>query len=386
VKICHVAPELLPVPPVRGGAIERWIRDAARLLAERGHDVHVVSRDHGDRKRAAYLDGVQYHFVRIPSWIDSGRTAAVLRGPWYFSAAGRLLSRLRPDIVHHHSRPSGLWLASLLAGRSRYVISLHSMQYGWNFGYAAWDRVLFRQAFKACARVLCVSDFVKQHTLDLYPDLGPKTMTLYNGVDGRTFHPHVGSEGDRQPQIVLYVGRIEERKGVHLLLEAFERVIARRVAGVRLRIVGPHSYWAAQPSSFYTSLANRCSKTTGVEFRGPTYDDAELAGVYRSATVSVVPSVFPEALGLTSIEAQASGVPVVVSNAGGLPETVLPDQSGLIFENGDVDGLASSVVSLLNDPSRLSAMRTCARAWAMKRFSWDHIASRLEDIYAEAIA
>ena len=50
-RICHVAPELLPVPPTRGGAIERWIRDAAVRLAARGHEVHVISRDHGDGRK-----------------------------------------------------------------------------------------------------------------------------------------------------------------------------------------------------------------------------------------------------------------------------------------------------------------------------------------------
>jgi len=386
VRICYVAPELLPVPPVKGGAIERWIRDGAGVLAGRGHDVHVVSRDHGDGKHETCLDGVHYHFVRIPPAVDRGRTAAVLRGLWYFSDAGRLVRRLRPDIVHHHSRPAGLYLSGVFASGSRHVISLHSMHYGWNFGYAAWDRVLFRRAFRACARVLCVSDFVRRHTLELYPDLGGKMMTLYNGVDGTTFHPDPHAELDSREPTILFVGRVEERKGVHLLLDAFERVISKRAGRARLKIVGPHSYWNAQPTAFYLGVVERCRTMPRVELRGPTYADAELADIYRSATIGVVPSVFPEALGLTSLEAQASGVPVVVSNAGGLSETVLPGESGLVFENGDVDGLASSVLDLLGDPRRLRAMGAGARAWAMERFSWDHIASQLENIYGQVLA
>jgi glycosyltransferase involved in cell wall biosynthesis len=176
---------------------------------------------------------------------------------------------------------------------------------------------------------------------------------------------------------------VEERKGVHLLLDAFERVISKRAGRARLKIVGPHSYWNAQPTAFYLRVVERCRTIPRVELRGPTYADAELADIYRRATISVVPSVFPEALGLTSLEAQASGVPVVVSNAGGLSETVLPGESGLVFENGDVDGLASSVLDLLGDPRRLRAMGAGAREWAMERFSWDHIASQLETIYAQ---
>jgi glycosyltransferase involved in cell wall biosynthesis len=386
VRICHVAPELLPVPPVKGGAIERWIRDAAGQLAKRGHDVHVVSRDHDDGTQQRRIDGVSYHFVRIPPFLDRGRAAALGRGLWYFRGVGRVLRQLRPDVVHHHSRPAGAYLSSGFAASSRQVISLHSMSYGWNFCYRAWDRVLFRRAFAASARVLCVSEFIRRHTLDLYPELDGKMATLYNGVDDMLFHPDAAATFDSPEPTILFVGRVEERKGVHLLLDAFERSIGKQIRGAQLKIVGPHSYWNAEPSAYYLSLAERCRTIPRVQLLGPTYVDADLAAVYRSATIAVVPSVFPEALGLTSLEAQASGVPVVVSSAGGLPETVRPGESGVVFDNGDVDGLASAVLGLLSDRRRLQTMAVAARAWAIQQFSWRHIASQLETIYAQIAA
>jgi glycosyltransferase involved in cell wall biosynthesis len=270
--------------------------------------------------------------------------------------------------------------------RAKSVISLHSLRYGWNFGYAAWDRSLFRRAFSASARLLCVSDFVRRHVSQLYPEFEHKTTVLYNGVDGTTFCPDATSSNDWDEPTILYVGRVEARKGVDVLLDAFERVISRRAEDVRLKIVGPHSYWHAEPTPFYRRIVERCRAIPRVELCGPTYVDAELAAVYRSGTIGVVPSVFPEALGLTSLEAQASGVPVVVSSAGGLPETVLPGESGVVFQSGDIDGLASAVLGLLADRRRLRVMGDCARVWAMKQFSWDHIASQLEDIYARVVA
>jgi glycosyltransferase involved in cell wall biosynthesis len=374
------------VPPDKGGAIERWIRDAARLLAARGHDVHVVSRDHGDQARRREIDGVTYHFIRIPAALDRGQLAVIGRGAWYFTRAAALAARLAPQVVHHHSRPASVYAGLRRGQRARHVLSLHSMRYGWTCVYGGADRSLFRAAFRACARVLPVSDFIKRHALQHYPELEGKIATLYNGVDGRTFHPR-GPE-DSLPTFradcptILYVGRVEERKGVHVLLEAFERM---RAGGcqARLRIVGPHSYWSSSPSSFYASFAERCRRLGHIELRAPTYVDEELASIYRSATVSVVPSVFPEALGLTSLEAQASGVPVIVSNAGGLPETVRAGESGLVVEQGDADALASATLTLLGDPARAREMGRCARAWAMERFSWDRIASQLEVVYAE---
>lgn len=382
----HVAPELLPVPPVHGGAIERWIRDAAGRLAARGHDVHVVSRDHGDGIAERSLDGVHYHFVRIPQSPPRNNLVVALRAWRYFRAAARIVARVRPDVVHHHSRPAALWLTARAAPRVRQVISLHSMQYGWGFGYRAGDRGLFRPGFRACARVLCVSDFIRRHTLEAFPELEDKAATLYNGVDGQTFHPdaHPAPNAD-DTLTILYVGRVEERKGVHVLVDAFQQVIGSSGINARLRIVGPHSYWDARPSAFYATLAERCRGDARIELRGPTYVDDELAAVYRSADVSIVPSVFPEALGLTSLEAQASGVPVVVSDAGGLPETVRAGESGLVCERGNPAALGAAIRALLADRDRLHAMGRLARAWAMERFSWDVIATELEAEYARVV-
>ncbi len=386
-RICHVAPELLPVPPIRGGAIERWVRDAALRLVSRGHDVHVISRDRGAGAAAETIDGVHYHYIAIPSWLDRGRPAALFRGLWYYLGVRRVLARLDLDIVHHHSRPAGLWLSHPSRSRARLIISLHSMDYGWGFGYRAWDRRWFARGLAMASRVLCVSRFIEKHTAERYP--GVRLTTVYNGVDGDLFRPgaedHKPQAPSRKPITILYVGRVEERKGVKLLVDAFEQVISTRVPDARLRIVGPHSYWDAQPSGYYAAIKARADANDRIELRGPTYVDQELAEIYRDAAVSVVPSTFPEALGLTSIEAQASGTPVVVSNLGGLPETVSPEASGLVFENGNSAALADAVIQLLTAETRRATMGRNARHWALDNFSWDVIAGQLEGVYAEVV-
>ena len=381
-RICHVAPELLPVPPSRGGAIERWIRDAAVRLAGRGHELHVISRDHGDGRTQAVIDAVHYHFIPVAPAIDRGMAAVMFRGWLHYRRARRLLRSIGPDIVHHHSRPAGLAISRGGAPRAAHVISLHSMDYGWSFGYARWDRRLFNRGFAAAAQVLGVSNFIRRHTEERYASVHGKARTVYNGVDGTLFFP----QGEPDDPPILYVGRVEERKGVHVLIDAFEQVISKQRPRARLRIVGPHSYWDAQPSAYYRALADRCAANPRIELRGPTYDDRELAAVYRDAAVSVVPSVFPEALGLTALEAQASGVPVVVSDAGGLPETVDAGKSGLVFANRNVGQLAEAILSILGNDERRRAMGAAAREWVMRTFSWDVIAAELEQSYRDGLA
>jgi len=395
-RICHVGPELLPVPPTRGGAIERWIRDAAVRLHGRGHEVHVIARDHGDGRKADVIDGVHYHFVEIPSSIDSGVLSVMWRGLWHYNGVRHVLGGIAPDVVHHHSRPAGLWLSKGGAPRAKQVISLHSMDYGWSFGYARWDRRLFKRGFAAATRVLGVSNFIREHAEQRYPSVIGKTRTVYNGVDGTVFCPPSpeppslagtsASVGETGSDLILYVGRVEERKGVHVLLDAFEQVISQQRPRSRLRIVGPHSYWDAEPSPYYRALRERCAANPRIELRGPTYDDRELAAIYRDAAVSVIPSVFPEALGLTSLEAQASGVPVVVSDAGALPESVDAGTSGLVFENGSIGQLGEAVLSIIGNDERRRTMGAAAREWAMRTFSWDVIAAELERTYLEALA
>jgi len=381
-RICHVAPELLPVPPTRGGAIERWIRDAATRLAARGHEVHVMSRDHGDGRANETIDGVRYHYVAVPPVIDRGVAAVMLRGLWHYEGARRVLAAVKPDIVHHHSRPAGLWLSKGGAPAAKHLISLHSMDYGWSFGYARWDRRLFNRGFAAASRVLGVSNFIRDHASQVYPVVRSKARTVYNGVDGNVFKP----QGEPNDPPILYVGRVDPRKGVHVLVDAFEQVISKQRPNTRLRIVGPHSYWDERPSSYYQALKERCAGNPRIELREPTFDDTELAAIYRDSACTIVPSTFPEALGLTSLEAQASGVPVVVSNAGGLPETVDAGKSGLIFENGNSAELGEAVLSIIGNPERRRAMGHAAREWVMTTFSWDVIAAALERTYHEAMA
>jgi spore coat protein SA len=379
-----VAPELLPVPPTRGGAIERWIRDATIKLAGRGHVVDVIARDHGDGLTERVIDGVRYHFVRIPPAIDSGRLAGLFKGLWYYAAARRIIARLNPDIVHHHSRPAGLWLTMRSGAAPRHVISLHSMDYGWGFGHRAWDRGLFRHGLARAARILCVSKFIHRHTVERYPSIAGHATTVYNGVDGAQFRPNPKAAG-KSERLVVYVGRVEERKGVAVLVDAFEQFVSAAAPDVKLVIVGPHSYWDAKPSGYYRTLADRCAANPRIEFRGPTYSDDELAAVYRSATVSVVPSVFPEALGLVSLEAQASGTPVVVSDAGGLPESVAPGESGIVVEQRNAEQLGNAIAALLTDEPKRSAMAAAARPWVMSTFSWDVIAAQLEGVYRDVL-
>src|SRR3989338_7766765 len=166
-KVCLVAPELMPVPPVRGGAIETGIAGVAPELARLGAEVHVISVADPTLQPNTIPVGpghVTYHYVRIPRMLRRFPLDVIANGFCYFRRAGAIIKALKPDIVRHHNRPLGLLMAkSRYAHPCRHVVSIHNLDYGWCLSSRRVDRLFFRRAFAQCDKVLTVSDFLNRY-------------------------------------------------------------------------------------------------------------------------------------------------------------------------------------------------------------------------------
>ena len=137
------------------------------------------------------------------------------------------------------------------AGEAGDLAAQHGIRLG--VRVCRWDRRLFNCGFAAATRVLGVSNFIRDHAEQRYPRVPVEVEDrLQRRRWQRCFGPEWRST-DYDPPI-LYVGRVEERKGVHVLVDAFEQVISKQRPNARLRIVGPHSYWDAKPSPYYQAL------------------------------------------------------------------------------------------------------------------------------------
>jgi glycosyltransferase involved in cell wall biosynthesis len=201
-----------------------------------------------------------------------------------------------------------------------------------------------------------------------------RTSVLYNPIDVEHFRPNA----DRRKQtraalgfapddvVIGFAGRFERQKGVLILESALERVMTA-ASNVRALWVGDGEL----ASRIGASIAS--SPHAGSHVRRPWSDD--IANYYAAMDILVFPSTRRESFGRVAAEAQASGIPVVGSRAGGIPETIRENESGLLVPPEDADALAAALLRLVNDALLRARMGAAGRAQAVERFSTPHIAS-----------
>ena len=178
-------------------------------------------------------------------------------------------------------------------------------------------------------------------------------MHIPNFTDTDLFTP-----SESVDDYVLYYGKIERPKGVHLLIEAVAELSKTRT--VRCLMVGDGDDRPA--------LEKNAGKSGGIEFLGRR-SGAELRDIVRRARCVVVPSVCLENGSMVIIESMASGRPVVASRSGGNPEYVADGVTGMLFTSGDAHDLAEKLVAVLADPARADAMGRAGRKTAIERLS-----------------
>jgi phosphatidylinositol alpha-mannosyltransferase len=194
---------------------------------------------------------------------------------------------------------------------------------------------------------------------------------LPNGV----LIPPAADPNGREHQI-LFAGRQEARKGLHVLLGAWPEI--RRRTGARLRIVG------ADPLAVRLLLTRERISDEGIDILGFLSQDDLTAELLRAKAL-VAPSLGGESFGMVLTRAYACATPVVASDIDGYRE-VMTKEAAVSFPAGDEPALTQAVVGLLEDEPRRAALGAAARRIAIERYSWDDVGRRLVEIYEQALA
>lgn len=199
--------------------------------------------------------------------------------------------------------------------------------------------------------------------------VGGRIHVVHSGIP----RPPAGAPPERDPDLVAYVGRVKAYKSIDHFIRCAAMVARRRK--IRARIVGD-----GDALDGLKSLARELG--VAVDFAGFVSED-EKYRVYQMARVIVQPSI-KEGWGLTAIEAQACGTPVICADSPGLREVVRDGETGFLYPYGRVEQMAERVIELLDDRPKWRRFSRAARDWA-GHFSWDRSARRLEGALKEAI-
>ena len=352
-------------------ASERFIQDQAAALT-RWRPLVV-----GLERKGEVLPRVREGMIVAES--AGERLAFRLRG-----RGGRIEAELRaagPALIHAHFGTDGLLVLPL--ARALGVPLITSLR-GYDVtrsdsallrsGRLSWMRYAIGKKRLQCggALFLAVSDALRERAIARgYPEA--RTLTHYNGVDLDRFRPDVAR---REPGLILHVGRLVEKKGTKVLIEA-----VAGMAGATLTIIGDGPLRAA---------LERQAREIGdrVRFLGELHSD-EVANWMRRASVLAAPSLTAadgDAEGLPNVvvEAAASGLPVVGSRHSGIPEAIEDGVSGFLVRENDASALAERLGEVLGSESLRSEMGIAARRLAERKFNRELLTARLESIYDEA--
>lgn len=236
-----------------------------------------------------------------------------------------------------------------------------------------------RRLLDEAALILGVSNYISGRLIGLGAP-APKTRTLYVGVDTDRFQPAPVCKGSG---IVLNVGRLVESKGQAHLLRAMPAVL-HEFPQCRLQVVGD-----GPERTRLKRLAAELGISGSVDFLG-ALDQSSIVSLYQHADVFAFPtcrlrSGVEEALGLVLNEAAACGLPIVAMRAGGIAETVLPDESGILVEEADIAGFSHGICYYLRNPQEAVMAGLKGRTHCVSNFNVRKQAATLEGLYAEVL-
>lgn len=390
-------------PTGRGGGIETYVRVMSRGLAAAGHDVHVIGRAGGPTHRAD-IDGVAYHALCIPDeWAAEaaglGEAREALGFAWHAWRHVRALAEAHGpfDVVEapeykaqgfYCARDAAVPLVVKCHAHLKLCLDLNGVALALDTALVAdleRETLGRARAVHANSRALaarCAADY----GLD-----ASRIATVPYGIDTDRFRP-VASPSLRRDwavgdaAVLLFVGRMEPRKGIDTLVDAFARLAARR-DDVVLVVAGPDTVADGRPSHQQWMVEQWTAAgvpPSRYRLLGPVPHEA-LPAVYAAADVMVAPSPY-EAFGLVYLEAMACGAVPVACAAGGAPEVVVDGETGRLVPPRDAQALATVLADLLDRPDTRRRLQAAGRTHVTRAFSVPAVVARTEAFYREVAA
>ena len=350
------------------GGVQAHVRHLANHLERLGHEVVVL---------APGLERPADHRVRIvgrPFHLRFNRSiTSTCLSARSFLFTRSIIHSFQPDIVHvHEPLCPGVPMAAMVLADAPVVGTFHSYCEPVVSSLLYWlEAKLLWPLWRGVDLGLAVS---RAAAGCIESRARIPVRIIPNGIEIPETAPTPVSERPGGPRL-LFVGRLEPRKGIPVLVEAFA-LLAARFPELVLVAVGDGPERAALdrlPADLRARVVTR-----------GTCDDAELAREYANADVFIAPALGSESFGIVLLEAMAAGLPVVASDIPGYREVVRDSAEALLVRPGAPAALAAAVARVLSDPGLAHGLGRRGRQRA-REFSWQTVASRIEAAYVEAV-
>ena len=394
-------------PPRIVGGIARHVEELSWSLASiPGVEVHVVTCEFHGAPEYEEFNGVHIYRVKAYGenhadffhWIHELNNAmrdraAALIDQWLKPKTSRSKptdpKKLGWDngiILHPHD-----WLSHFAAVELKYkyklpvVATVHATEYGRNSGIHSetnrYINSIEQQLSHEAWRVIVCSEFMKKEVNTALYTPEDKVDIIFNGVVKRKFNFEFSGEEAAvfrarfalpDEKIVLFVGRGVREKGCQVLIDALPHLRHRYFAS-KLVIAGGGDRRHLIEQAVKLGVSDQCL------FTGFIPDD-DLLRLYKVADAACFPSLY-EPFGIVALEAMAAAVPVVVSDAGGLPEVVEAGVTGTVTRADDPINLADGIAAIFRDPETAAAMAAEALNRVDTIFNWDNLAEQTVAVY-----
>ncbi len=396
-------------PPKIVGGIARHVEEIAwSLAAIPGLEVHVVTCDFPNAPAEEVTRGVFIHrvapyeapggYADFVHWVHQlnaamhDRAQALIDG--WLAPKGKSTTPKDPKkltekdgiILHAHD-----WLAFFCGVRLKHiyriplVATIHATEYGRNKGIhnelSRYIHNIEQQLITEAWRVIVCTHYMHNELTTALHAPDDKLDIIYNGIVADKFQFDFPEEERNEfrnrfalpfEKIVMFVGRGVPEKGVQVLIESFPK-LRTKYKFAKLVIAGGGS------RQHLVEQAQRLGISDQTFFTGFVPDD-DLLRLYKVADVACFPSLY-EPFGIVALEAMAAKTPVVVSDAGGLPEVVDADVTGTVTYAGSPSSLADGIANVLHHPEHAEAMAEKALEKVLTLFKWDRIAGETNEVY-----
>jgi glycosyltransferase involved in cell wall biosynthesis len=365
--IYHVLPEMEPFSAFSGGAIAKNVANMTRFDSSRVVVCKAADGTWNFASEQILVTPALCIFNRIrgrkrlPVWMTNRYICHVFK---------LFLSRLKyGDIVWCHSQPAfcAAMERTIRANGAHLIFHSHS-------SLAAYPERSKLRSFTAGAYIF-VSEAMRQEALALCPEL-KNTYVVHNGVNDKLFYPLSSwKDQGRVVPVILYVGRLCEGKGVHILMDAM-RILQERKVNVLCRVVGSSFSGDSKVTPYIRSLIK--SSPSNVEFMGYCIQ-TKIAEEYRISDIVCCPSICQDAFPGVPLEAMASGIPVVATNVGGVPEIAV-DGGVMLVEPNSAVRLADALQKLVENKAVREKVAAEGLASFRRQFTWDAIDAQYKKI------